>query len=247
MFNRQRCTLTSMALTAFLLCFVPFQNSMAAMPFLDDFEDGNINGWTVVAIEDVPGNAEISNTVAYESVYSMKMWDQAYPEKTVVQRDDFNAATGIYQSYFYVTGSYSDAYMYIQVQDLTNYYKIHFRPYGGDYPAAVVDKFVNGERTILSEVPPNFNMNQWFKATVYRYANGDIMVYVNDELLISVNDVTFQDPGGFCVGSWITAYADDVTYSYIKKVPSISTIGVYILALLLIAASLFVYYRRVEA
>jgi len=61
-----------------------------------------------------------------------------------------------------------------------------------------INKFVNGNRTILDEVTYNQNDNEWYKYVVDWQQNGDITVEVFDEndnleVTLSANDTTFTN------------------------------------------------------
>ncbi len=67
---------------------------------------------------------------------------------------------------------------------------------------------------ILSQVPPSFGTNVWFKLTVKRYCNGDIEVLINNALKISENDNSILNQGKIGIMAYKTAsYFDDVSFT----------------------------------
>jgi hypothetical protein len=220
--------------------------SVLAQDFLDDFEDGNIDEWTVVEHGGYYGNAEISTDQYHSSDHSMWMWNGG---ATVVQRNDFNASFGTYEAWFYVDGSSADGWMFFQVTDNNNEYRVECRPNGGDGPELRLEKVIDGVQTTLGLVtPPPFSMGEWFKLTIYRGADGAIDVYVDDVSQISVNDTEYMEPAGFCVASWENAYVDDVSFNGPAIIPTLSEWGLILLSLLLLAGgtAAIVRMRRIK-
>ena len=188
--------------------------SWAQSSFVDDFDDGNIAGWTVIE-----GNAEPSTQHSHSGSHSMKIWKSSWPQSSKVLRDNFSASTGIYEAWFYVAGNVADGWLFFQFIDQDNHYWLACCPNGGDSPGLKLTRRVAGESSVIASVTPTFNMYEWFKVSVYRYTNGDIKVCINDQLQININDTGITESAGFAVGSWQNAYVDDVSFSP-ESIPS---------------------------
>ena len=189
-----------------LYIFLPI-SSWSQSSFTDYFEDGDIDGWTLI-----DGNAQISSSLSHSGQYSMRAWTGQYSRSKVI-KDNFSAFDGIYEAWFYVSGGHADGRLYFQYIDISTHYLVSLNPKGTDNPGIILYKTTGGGYTVLSHVPPTFDQNEWFKCTVIRYASGDIKVYINDNLKISINDASITNFGGFCIGSWQNAYIDDVSFT----------------------------------
>ncbi len=178
--------------------------------FFDDFDDGALDGWTLLN----GGNYEISSAQSHSPDYSMRAWEGSPSYFTIVQRDGFSEAEGVYEAWFFTTTSFADGNLYFQYTDADNYYQVNCAPLDSDQQGQLdLIKKVNGVSTFLAQVVPTFYRNEWFKTTVHRYADGPIEVYINGALQISVIDTDITGSAGLCVGSYDEAFVDDVKYA----------------------------------
>lgn len=210
---------------------------------MDDFEDGNIEGWTVVD----QGNAELSSSQTHSGNYSMKMWNPNPGSNwyTKVKRDLFLASEGVYEAWFYVSLFNDDGNLYFQFLDSNNFYWVNCCPIGTDWPGLVLRKRLGGVQTLLARVPPPFDRDEWFKVTVHKYSNGTIEVYINYSLQIALNDTDIMQKGGFCVGSFEEAWVDDVCYRPLDdQIPTLTEWGMIIFAVLLLGFMAHTVIRR---
>ncbi|MCF8370794.1 MAG: hypothetical protein K9H64_04170 [Bacteroidales bacterium] len=171
-----------------------------------DFEDSTLLDWTVTT-----GSINLSQFVSVSGNNSVKMFATgAYP--TMISNID-TFGFGSYSAWFWLTGPNTDVYFRFHYQNSNNFYQLGMLPQNTDNPKLKLTKKVNGSTITLAQTPPVFGINQWFKMTVDRYANGDIKIYINSSLQISVNDSTFMTPTQIVFSDWDpTTYMDDFCY-----------------------------------
>ncbi len=189
-----------------LLLFIALGECFGQYTLIDDFEQGNINDWTILDQSVVSSTAEV-----YSGSYSVKLWDASSYSEAL--HNTFEASYGIYETMVYITGSSTDTYFMFQYQDVNNYYYVAMLPLNTDNPKLILRKILNGNPIILSELPPTFGINEWIKLTIKRYCNGDIDVFINDDLKISENDNSIINQGKIGLKSFKTAsYFDDISF-----------------------------------
>ena len=190
----------------FIGCVFLNQSLFSQCDFETNFETGSLVGWT-----NVLGTNTVSTQQVHTGNYALKMELYAnYPTITSIQN---NFSFGRYTAWFYVTGPYSGAYFQFHYQDSNNYYQVGMMPQNTDNPKLTLVKRSNGVASYLSNIPPSFGINQWFKMTLERYANGDFKVFINDVLQIVANDTTFMMPSQLKLkGYEFTTYIDDFCY-----------------------------------
>lgn len=186
--------------------------STTSYAFVDDFEDGNIDGWTPIQdpLSDGPyvGGVEISSTHVHAGAYSMRVFGNG--GTNVIQRDNFLGDFGVYECWYYVDSVVGDGVMYYQYLDSENFFIVSCRPIASDNPEVKVEKLLNGDRQVIGIVPATFNLYEWFKLTVDRDSNGYTQIFINDELEMTFIDQSILGAGTFAVGSWVDTYVDDV-------------------------------------
>jgi len=186
-----------------------------AQDFADDFDDGDLEGWSAVLQDgDVCQVAAVSS-YAHSPEFSLHTWRNTNPLLVAVERDEFLANSGTYQAWILVSNEASntcDAALYFCRVDDQNFYAVSCKPLGSDNPGYSLQIRENGSWTNLDTAPSTFSFNEWVLVSVDRHGNGDMQVFVNGELTLSTSDATFSSPGKFAVGAWKSAYFDDVEY-----------------------------------
>ncbi|MCF8370795.1 MAG: gliding motility-associated C-terminal domain-containing protein [Bacteroidales bacterium] len=174
--------------------------------FSTDFESGVLTDWTILA-----GNNVISTQQVHTGNYALKMTLSGnYP---IIQSNQNMFGCGVYTAWFWISGPVTDAYFRFYYQNSNNFYQLAMMPLNTDNPKLKLVKLVNGNATTLAEIPPVFNVNQWFEMKVERELNGDIKVYINGALQISVIDATFIMPSNVEFLAYDeTTYLDDFCY-----------------------------------
>jgi len=179
--------------------------------FSDDFEDGDMNGWTVLLPTVV-----VSSEQTHSGTSALKMNGGNAAQ---VIKDDFAAMEGIYEIWLCVDDNYySDGNILFQYQDDKNFYSLGCMPRGSDNPGYWLFKVVDGTYVTLQHVAADFDPFQWIHVKIFRHKNGNIEVYINDVLKLSVNDLHYMMPGGFVVGSYYGAYADDIKFTSMPEI-----------------------------
>ncbi|MBN2227465.1 MAG: hypothetical protein JW763_08875 [candidate division Zixibacteria bacterium] len=181
--------------------------------FTDDFDDGDMAGWTVIEMDNSLGNASITTLQTHSDGYAALAESNSGPMTTAVRKDNFEAAYGLYEAWFYVSGDAADARMYFQLEDQDNYYLVRAVPRNSDIPGLYYDCCQDGVITSLAAVPAYFDTDEWFKLTIIRYGNGNTKILIDDVLQIFRNDIVKLTPGAFCVGSRQLAYIDDIRFT----------------------------------
>ena len=183
--------------------------------FTDDFDDGDMAGWTIIEMDNNLGNAAVTTAQPHSDGYAVLAESSTGSMTTAVQKDDFAAAYGMYEAWFYVSGDAADARLYFQLVDQDNYYLVRCVPRNSDIPGIYFDRCQDGVVTTLEAVPAYFDTEKWFKLTVIRYGHGNTKISVNDVLQIYRNDIVKLTPGSFCFGSRQSAYVDDISFTSI--------------------------------
>ncbi|MEA3445251.1 MAG: hypothetical protein U9R19_11065, partial [Bacteroidota bacterium] len=156
--------------------------------FSSDFESGTLTDWTTLT-----GTNIVSQQQVHTGNYALKMGlSGGYPKIETVQG---NFGYGIYDAWFYVTGSYSAAFLQLNYLDNSNYLQVGMMPQNTDNPKLNIATKVNGNSTVLAQVPPVIGLNEWFKMTVIRKENGNIEVYINDVFQVAANDTSNTQQG----------------------------------------------------
>jgi len=181
--------------------------------FTDDFDDGDMDGWTVIAMDYNTGAAAITAAQTHSDGFAVLAESATGSMTTAVQKDDFSAAYGIYETWFYVSETGADARLYFQMTDQDNYYVVRCVPRDRDTPGLYYELCQDGVTTSLASVPAYFDTGEWVKLTIIRYGNGNTRILINDVLQIFRNDITKLTPGNFCFGSLQSAYIDDISFT----------------------------------
>lgn len=186
-------------------------NSYAQCDFSSDFESGTLTDWTVVA-----GTNVVSTQQVHTGNYALKMTLSGGYPKILSNQSNFDF--GEYTAWYYLTETYAAGYIQFHYQDANNYYQLGMVPQGTWNPGLVLVKRVAGTNTILANIPPVFPQYTWFKMTVDRIQNGDIIVKINDSIQFSVNDLSLTLPGKVTIAGYdYTTYFDDFCYTAIPS------------------------------
>ena len=143
--------------------------SIEAQPVVDDFEQADLQQWTVVA-----GNAEISDEVAYADLYSMRVFNlPSSPDvSSMVRHKSFRENWGIYRVKCYATGNRTDVRFRFQYLNENNYYEVRCYPEGTEQPGLSMVRVVEGVPIVLDSIAPIFALKRWFQITVDRSCSG---------------------------------------------------------------------------
>lgn len=188
-------------------------NSYSQCDFSADFESGTLTDWNIVA-----GTNVISQDQVHGGSNALKMQlSGGYPKIESVQN---NFGNGIYEAWFYITGSYAAAYFQFHYQDADNYYQLGMVPISAGNAKLILVKKVNGSVTSMIQTPPIFDNDEWFKMTLVRQANGNINVFINDLFQLAANDNSLSLPGKVAfMGYDVTTYLDDFCYQVSPEEP----------------------------
>ena len=146
--------------------------------FIDNFDDGNANGWTPSA-----GTWSV-NGGAYEQT-------NASPDRTDTLTGDANLGDYTVEAdVMLVSGTGQEAMLLFRAVNASNHYEFIFR--GRGINDLLLYRQVNGSHAQLaqSNLPFTPQLNTWYRLKVEAY-KGNIKCYVNDALYIDHNDATF--------------------------------------------------------
>jgi hypothetical protein len=222
------------ALAAILLCIVLAPGVAAQSEFFDGFEDGDVNGWTMLSGD---GQIAISQEDACNGLYSMKISGSSTNDMPYVRRDGFSDFAGVYEVCFR-NQSPSPILFLFQHQDAQNFYGVFIANMVGAVGLFVEENDVATDIYGTSGLTPSAQVN----LKVSRTASGLITLYYNGQQLYTGNDETFMTDGGIRIVGTGAIYVDDVQFRKAEgpdPIPTSSAHGLVILALLLAGVALW--------
>ena len=192
-----------------LLCFLPW--SLLCQNVIDDFEQALMNNWLVVE-----GQAEISDAYAYADLFSIRVYQSNASADAVgmVRHRNFKEGFGVFRMKCYVVGSNAAARLRFQYTNEQNYYEVVSRPKDVELPGLYLYKKVNGQLTLIDQVKPLIESNNWYQITIHRTCAGEIFIFTNDVLRLAVVDTDLLALGSIGLGSaGGSTYYDDIVFS----------------------------------
>ncbi len=238
------------ALTCMLLVLISFSYGFGQDMFVDDFEDGNADGWEL----GLNGNYAISTVHAHSGQNSVQLLVDEIGGTHIV-RSGFTAAEGVYETWMYIEGSHEAKVgeLGFHANGIDDFYMIQCKPVEEPDNGIYLWRKVGASTELLAEVTlPTLHADQWFKLTACRYLSppryGAIDIFINDKLIISVIDTGLTAEGSFTVGGHHEVFVDDIRYDKANaSVPSLSPYAYAILALMILITAVVIFKRRITA
>ena len=192
--------------------------------YSDGFESG-INNWVINTNR--PSAVLQASNFAKSGNGSLQLFEtNSTPPNGYVSTSNanFSGAFGIYEMFLFGDLSNNngrpslDINFIFQNQSNGNHYTLQMFPIGTDGNGngstdIFLTKTINNVRSVIASGPNAIPANRWFKLTIDRKCNGDIVVFIDDQEIFSVNDFDIVGLGGIGLGVWHRdAFLDDFTF-----------------------------------
>ncbi|MCA0756932.1 family 43 glycosylhydrolase [Paenibacillus sp. N4] len=167
--------------------------------FEDDFQDGNLEGWTLNN-SSIIKNADDSAAAGNKMLY-VNAGDEALATIAAETGDDY-----VYEAKVKALGAGAYPGIYVRYKDANNYYLFQPQPKDKKF---VISKKVNGTSTTLKEVGYPVEANKWYKMR-FVVEGSSIKAYVDDALYFDVTDTALPTGKPGFRSRWEPSALDDV-------------------------------------